>query len=288
MGRVDKAVCQRATRLLQDERARVAPAWTSGLEGAVRSVNAEVEAVCASLLEDTQAASASAAAVRQRAVAGAEQRSTQNQLLARAATVAAAQPADGVLTGPTMVAPPALELLSDDSDNDGSDDAVEEAFQAMEDGTVLGLCGNEHISDLFFYLVRRPVVQGGHMVVWKPLTGSGDTARSRGGHVYLADVLAVLVDDKFCALQLESVYPNLPALSVQAYHFQDFQHWRVGLQALLHEQQASEPQVVYSDAIRSAHVHSWVVPLTGEDGIGNGADGVKQTQVDTPDNGLGA
>ena len=262
MGRVDKAVYQRATRLLQDERARVAPAWTSGLEGAVLSVNAEVEAVCASLLEDAQAASASAAAVRQRAVGAAEQRSAQNQLSAR--TVAAQLP-DGVLTGSKVATPPALELLSDDSENDGSDDAVEEAFQVMEGGTVLGLCGNEHISDVFFYLVRRPAEQGGHMMVWKPLTSGGDTPRSSGGHVYLADVCSVLIDDEFCALQLESVYPNLPALHVQAYHFQDFQHWRVGLQALLHEQQASEPQLLSGDAIRSGHAHSWMVPLTDED-----------------------
>ena len=121
----------------------MAPVWTSGLQSTMPPVNAEVEAMCASLLEDTQAARASAAAVRQRALAGTEEGGSLDQHLPHVPLYATEEAADGRLTGAQTMPPPALELLSDDSDSDDADGGLEdEAIRAMEVGTVLGLCGN--------------------------------------------------------------------------------------------------------------------------------------------------
>ena len=276
---VDAAISQRAARLLQEERGRMAPVWTSGLESTVPPANAEVEAMCASLLEDAQTAKASAAAVRQRAMAGAQEHGPGHHL-PHTSIYAAEEAAYGLSTDEQTVSAPVLELLSDDSDSDDADGGLEDdAIRAMESGTVLGLCGNGHISDYLFRLIQRPREQGGHVVCWETLTVGAGMSRSGGGHVVLADVSAVVVDDEFCALHLESVYPDLPALSVQAYHFQEFQHWRVGLLALLHAHQVSETHLPSVNAIDTSYAHSWVVSLDGEEIVANTAAGEEHTQM---------
>eukprot|EP01043_Picozoa_sp_COSAG02_P061268 COSAG02_NODE_8198_length_2665_cov_1.514419_2_plen_218_part_00 len=197
----------------------MAPVWTSGLESTVPPVNAEVEAMCASLLEDTQTARTSAAAVRQRALAGAQPHDLDHHLL-HAPIYAAEEAACGLPMNAQTIYAPALELLSDDSDSDDTDGGLEdEAIRAMESGTVLGLCGNDHISDHLFRLIQRPREQGGHAVFWEPLTVGAGISRSGGGHVVLADVSSVVVDDgtsvsrSTCAVCAGLSLPRVPALA---------------------------------------------------------------------------
>eukprot|EP01043_Picozoa_sp_COSAG02_P061269 COSAG02_NODE_8198_length_2665_cov_1.514419_3_plen_77_part_01 len=53
----------------------------------------------------------------------------------------------------------------------------------------------------------------------------------------------------------------------------------MGLLALLHAQQAFEPQLPLGDAIDTSYAHSWVVSLDGEETVADAAAGGEQAQV---------